>query len=304
MWRFLARRALQTGILLFLISILIFTLFEFIPGDFFTAMELNPAISRETIRKLRESRNLDDPVPVQYLRWLGNLATGDLGYSLAQQRPAADLIGERLVNTLILAGGAFVMILLMTFPAGLFLALKSGGWADRLGTFVTLLLLSSPTLVLAVLGIYLAFRSGWFPIGGTGATSLFLPSFVLALPTSAYLTRQLRLEMIDALQSPSVTSAVARGLRPAKVVLQALREALNPMISLLGMTWGGLLSGSVVVERVFNWPGLGALVVDSLLNRDLLVVLGAVMVSALLIVAANLVADVLLAVNDPRIRHR
>ncbi|HSR50782.1 MAG TPA: ABC transporter permease [Acidobacteriota bacterium] len=305
MGRFLLGRLGQTAVLLLLLSFFVFLLVDSIPGDYLAEMEFTAAIPRPQVEELRRDLGLDQPFYIQYASWLSGLVQGDLGYSFAQRRPANQLILERLSNTLWLASGAFVMILLITFPAGIAAAVHPGGWIDRAVLTFSLVGLSLPSLLLGLGGLYLAFRSGWFPIGGMGSLRhLFLPALSLAIPASAYLVRQLRLEMMDALEMPHVQAARARGLPPHRVVLHALRSALNPMISLLGVAWGALLSGAVVVERIFGWPGLGDLVVESLSNRDLFVVLNSVLVAAVFVVLSNLAADFLLALNDPRIRNR
>ncbi|HSR69260.1 MAG TPA: ABC transporter permease [Acidobacteriota bacterium] len=305
MARFLLRRLGQTVILLLLVSFFVFLLVDAIPGDYLTEMQLNSSIPRERVEELRRDLGLDQPFYIQYATWLGGLLRGDFGYSFAQRRPANQLIAERLGNTLKLAAAAFFLILLLTFPPGIAAALAPGRWIDRLVLAFSMLGLSLPALLLGIAGVYLAFRTGLFPLGGLGGLHhLFLPSLVLALPNSAYLVRQLRLEMLDALKEPHVEAARARGLPPTRVVLHALRSALNPMISLLGVACGALLSGAVVVESIFDWPGLGDLVLESLLNRDLFVVLNSVLLAAVFVVLSNLAADFLLALNDPRIRTR
>lgn len=305
MSRFLLRRLRQTLLLLFLLSLLVFLLFELIPGDYLTEMELNAHVSTQQVEQLRSRYGLDQPFYIQYFLWLKAILSGNLGYSFAQQRPAVALIFERLENTLLLGATAFLMTLALMFPIGILSALYSGRWPDRLGSAFSLLGLSSPPLLLALFGLYLAFVTRWFPLGGLGGPRHWiLPGLVLALPLAAYLIRQLRLEMIDALQQPHVLSAAARGLSPPRIVWHALRAALNPMISLLGLSWGALLGGSVVVEKIFSWPGLGLLLVDSILSRDLFVALNSILVSALLVIFSNLLADLALAWNDPRIRYQ
>lgn len=305
MFRFVLRRILETIPLLFLISLLIFALFKLIPGDYLSEMELNPSIPRQRIEELRQQYGLKQPFYIQYFTWVGQVLQGNLGYSFAQQRPAVELILERLTNTVILTISALALTIIVSFPLGILTALNPGRWLDRLALFFSLIGLSLPSVLASLIFLFFAFRTGWFPIGGTGGLHhLVLPSLTLALPTIAFFVRNLRLEMIDTLRQPFVTAAAAKGLRPYRVVLHAFRNAVNPMISITGITFGGLLSGSVVVEKIFDWPGLGALVVDSILSRDLFVVLNCVLVSALLIVAANLLADLVLAWNDPRIRYQ
>ncbi len=303
MRRFLLHRALQTLTVLFLLSLIVFGMIRMLPGDYLTEMELTSAAPRERIEEMRRNLGLDRPFYLQYLFWLGSLAQGDLGYSFAQQRPAAQLLGERFANTLLLALAAFAIVLPLTFALGITGALYAGRWPDRLGLGACLLGISFPRLLLALLVLYLAFQAGWLPGSESGLRRLILPALVTAAPLSAFLARQLRFELLGSLEKLHVQAAAARGLPARRIVWIALRDALNPLISLLGLTWAGLLSGAVIVESVFSWPGLGLLMVESLRTRDLFVVVNGVLLSAGAIALSNLLADVLLAINDPRIRY-
>lgn len=305
MTRFVLTRLLQTVPLLFLVSLLVFALLSLIPGDYLTEFELNPAISRQTVEELRRDYGLDRPFYSQYFLWLGQVLRGNLGYSFAQQRPAFDLIRERLAHTLLLTAGAFLLALVIAVPLGILSALHVRSWPDAAGQIFSLLALSLPTVLTSLFFLYLAFWTGRFPLGGTGGLQhLVLPALTLALPSAAFLLRLLRVEMVEALRKPFVTLAVAKGLPRHKVVYHAFRSAVNPVISASGIILGGFLSGAVIVEKVFHWPGLGALTVDSILARDLFVVSNCVLVAATLTVFANFLADLALAWNDPRIRYR
>ena len=212
---------------------------------------------------------------------------------------------ERLANTLWLALSALGISLVLAVPAAIWSALHFGKWPDRVILGATLLGLSVPTLLASILGLLIAYRVPFFPIGGSsGLRSLVLPSLTLAVPAAAFLARTLRLELLGELDKPYVRAARARGVPARRAVLHAVRNALNPVISLVGLLLGGLLGGSVIVERVFNWPGLGALTVSAILERDLFVALNSVLLAAVMTVAANLVADFLLGLNDPRVRTR
>ncbi len=302
---FAVRRLLQSVPLFAMLSVLVFALFDLIPGDYLTEMELNPTVSPERVAELRTLYGLDDPFYVQYFRWLSGVLQGELGYSFAQHRPASELILERLGNTLLLTASAMLLTLLLALPLGIWSALRPGRWPDRLGLGFSILGLSLPTLLSSLLLLYFAYWSGWFPIGGFGGLHhMALPSVTLALPMVAIVVRTLRLELIDALEQPFVLAAAARGLPRGRLLYHAVRNALNPVISIFGLILGGLLSGSVVVEKVFNWPGLGALTIGSILSRDLFVAINCVMTASVLIVSANLLADLALAWNDPRVRDR
>lgn len=301
---FIGRRALEAIPVLVVLTLLIFALFRLIPGDYLAEMEMNPAVSPETVERLRADFGLDRSVPAQFGIWLSQLARGNLGYSFAQRRPALDLIRERLGRTLALTAAAFSLSLLVALPLGCLAAAQLGRWPDRLCLWGSLIGLSLPSVLSSLLFLYFAFWVGRLPGGEPGTiTGVLLPAVTLAIPASALLTRTLRLEMANVLTQPFIAAAVARGLPRWKVLWHAFRNGVNPVISLAGVTLGGMLSGAVVVEKVFSWPGLGALVVDSILARDLYVALGAVLVAAVFVIAANFAADLLLAVNDPRVRR-
>jgi peptide/nickel transport system permease protein len=301
---FIGRRALEAIPVLVVLTLLIFALFRLIPGDYLAEMEMNPAVSPETVERLRADFGLDRSVPAQFGIWLSQLARGNLGYSFAQRRPALDLIRERLGRTLALTAAAFSLSLLVALPLGCLAAAQLGRWPDRLCLWGSLIGLSLPSVLSSLLFLYFAFWVGRLPGGEPGTiTGVVLPAVTLAIPASALLTRTLRLEMAHVLTQPYIAAAVARGLPRWKVLWHAFRNGVNPVISLAGVTLGGMLSGAVVVEKVFSWPGLGALVVDSILARDLYVALGAVLIAAVFVIAANFAADLLLAVNDPRVRR-
>lgn len=305
MLRFIGRRLLVSIPVLFLLSVLIFLLFQLIPGDYLSEMELNPSVSREQVDELRQDLGLDRSVPEQYLFWLRNLTQGDLGYSFSQRRPAATLIWERFKGTALLAFGALLIIGALAIPLGVIAALNLGSWIDKVILWGSLLGLSLPTVLAAISFLYLAYWTRWVPIGGSDSLlhALF-PTFTLALPAASFFIRTTRLELIDALDQPYITAAAAKGLPQRRIAWHAFRNAANPLISLAGLTLGGLLSGAVIVEKVFSWPGLGSLTVDSILNRDLFVAIDCVLVSALMVILANLLADLLLALNDPRVRQK
>ena len=300
--RFTLHRTLETIPTLLLLSLLVFGLFRLIPGDYLSEMELNPSISAKTVEQLRTEFGLDRSLPVQYGRWVLQVLQGNLGYSFAQHRPAFQVIRERLGRTLYLTLAALLMSLAWAVPAAVVAALRLGRWPDRIILMASLIGMSIPTVLSSLILLWIALGKGWALSSGPGLGGVLLPAVTLAVPAGALFARTLRLEMISVLGQPFTAAAVAKGLPRRRVLWQVLRNAANPVISLVGLTLGGLLSGAVVVEKVFSWPGLGALTVDSILARDLHVALGAVLVSALFVVLANFLADLLLAWNDPRVR--
>ncbi len=305
MLRLLLMRLVESIPLFLLLSILLFLLFDLIPGDYLTEMELNPSISPERVEEMRALYGLNEPFHIQYFQWLGGVFQGELGYSFSQQRPALDLILERVQNTLILTLSALALTLTLALPLGIWAALREGEWPDRASLGLSLFGLSLPTVLTSLLFLYFAYWSGLFPVGGFGGLRhLVLPSLTLSLPMVAIIVRTLRLELLDVLAQPFVLAATAKGLSRGRLLYHALRNALNPVISIVGLVLGGLLSGSVVVEKVFGWPGLGALTVVSILERDLFVAINCVMTASVLIISVNLLADLALAWNDPRLRDQ
>ena len=303
MIRLIQHRLLETAVLIFLLSLLIFGLFAAVPGDYLSEMELNPAIPASQVERMRAEFGLDQPFHLQYFKWLSQVGRGNLGYSFAQRRPATSLIAERAVNTLLLAGFALLFSVGLALPLAVVSSLYFNRWPDHLSRLISLGGMSLPTLLTSLLFLYLAFLTGWFPIGGAGTLRhVILPALTLALPLFSFLTRTLRLELVDALSQPFITALRSKGLPGRQVFWYAFRQALNPVISLSGLILGGLLSGSVVVERVFGWPGLGELTVASILARDLYVALNCVLVASGLVILANFAADIVLACNDPRVR--
>lgn len=300
--RFAVRRALETVPTLLLLSLLVFALFKLIPGDYLSEMELNPSVSASTIDELRSDFGLSRSLPVQYGLWVAQALKGNLGYSFAQRRPASDVIAERLGRTVYLTLAALLLSLAWSVPAAAIAALRLGKWPDRAVLVLSLVGMSIPTVLSALILLWFALGRGWSLFAGSGPGGVLLPAVTLAIPAGALFARTLRLEMVNVLGQPFTAAAVAKGLPRWKVLLHVMRNAANPVISLIGLTLGGLLSGAVVVEKIFSWPGLGALTVDSILSRDLYVALGAVLVAAGFVILANFLADVLLALNDPRVR--
>lgn len=283
-------------------------------------MSLNPQVSEATLARLREQYALDQPWHTQFGRWLAGVIRGDFGYSFAYNCPASGLIYERLSNTALLALAGLALTLSAALPLGLIAAKKRGGATDRLLVFLSALGLASPSFLLALLAIVLAARTGWFPIGGvhsldserlsaTGRLAdffhhLILPATVLALRQFPGFFRQLRASLLETLAQDYILAARAKGLPERTVFLKhAFRNAINPLITMLGNSIGSLLSGAFIVEAIMSWPGLGSLTVSSLLSRDLYVLVACLIFAASLLAFGNLLADLLLAWADPRIRQ-
>jgi peptide/nickel transport system permease protein len=317
--RYFLRRTLHAVFLLFGVSILTFLFSAITPGNYFDEMRLNPQISPETVAALRAQYQLDRPLPIRYAHWLNAVAHGQLGFSFAYNAPVAPLLGVRARNTLLLTATSTLLAWLFALPLGIWGAAKLGRPSDRILSSATATLLVVPDLVLALGLLILAVRTGWFPTGGLVslnfedlstlrkiqdlALHLALPVFALVLATLPMLVRHVRSSVADVLDSPFLRAARGHGIPERKLLCNyALRAAANPLISLFGFSVGTLLSGSLLVEVVMSWPGLGPLLLESILARDLYVVIGGVLLSMIFLVAGNLFADALLLWADPRIR--
>lgn len=287
------------------------------PGDFFLGMRLNPEISGQALQGMRAQYGLDQPLPQRYGRWLRSAVHGDLGPSFAYDLPVTQLLWPRIKNTLLLSVPALLLSWLIAIPLGLLAAWRRTGWIDRIFSSSTSTLLALPDVLLALVAVLLALRTHIFPVGGMisgtdGAESasgrlrhMALPVLVLVIGSIGPLLRQVRASAIEVMESSYFRAAQGHGLgTPALLFRQALPAAANPLISLFGLSAGFLLSASVLVEVIMSWPGMGPLMLEAIFARDLFLVIGAVMISTLLLVLGNLLADLLLYLCDPRIRVR
>lgn len=317
--RYFLRRTLHAVFLLFGVSLLTFLFSALTPGNYFDEMRLNPQISSQTVAALRTQYQLDRPLPVRYAHWLNAVAHGELGFSFAYNSPVAPLLWVRARNTLLLTMTATLIAWLLALPLGIWSAARFGRVPDRLLSSATAIFLVIPDLVLALGLLILAVRTGWFPTGGLVsinfdemsslakfrdlASHMTLPVVALVFSALPMLVRHVRASVAEVLDAPFLRAARSHGIRRRKLLCDyALRAAANPLISLFGFSVGTLLSGSLLVEVVMSWPGLGPLLLESILARDLYVVIGGVLLSMIFLVAGNLFADVLLYWADPRIR--
>ena len=312
MLNFLPRRLLQLIPTLFLVSVMIFLLQQLLPGDPALVMageEKDP----EVIEQIRRQYRLDQPLPLQYLYWIGGVLQGDLGESMRIKQPVASLIADKLPVTLQLATMAMAFALLIGIPAGILSAVKKGTVWDSAANVFALWGLSTPNFWLGILLIFLfSVQLGWLPASGwvspfedlgQSLATTVMPAFVLGNAIAAVLMRHTRSAMLQAMSADYVRTARAKGLRERAVVLRhALRNALTPVITLGALEFGTLLSGAVLTEQVFSVPGFGKLIVDAVFNRDYAVVQGVVLVTATVYVLLNLLADVLYVLVNPRLR--
>lgn len=320
MLRYVARRLFNMLPLLFGVSLLSFIVIQLSPGDFLAEIRLNPVVSAETVEQMRRNLGLDQPLHIQYVKWLWSVLRLDFGYSFAYQVPVSWLIGTRLVNTLILNIAALVVAWLVAIPIGIHAARRQYSITDNSYSMVAYLGISTPTFFSGLLLLFLAFRTGWLPIGGMTsldydllptpgkildvARHLVIPAVVLGFGAAAGLMRQMRGNLLEVLRQDYVRTARAKGLGDRPVMYRhAVRNAINPLITLFGFEIGALLSGSAILENVVGWPGLGQLILDSVVRKDLYVVMASLTLGSVTLVLGNLIADVLLAVADPRIRY-
>lgn len=262
--------------------------------------------TQEEVERLRHQLGLDRPLYVQYFSYLGRLARFDLGRSARTQGPVAAEITARLPNTLVLSVAAIALACLFGIPAGMISAVRPYTWMDYLVTSGALFGISMPVfwlglMLVVIFSVYLK----WLPAGGTGGLEYaILPSITLAAYVVAFIARMTRASMMETLHQDFVTTARAKGLREQAVILRhALKNALIPIITVIGLQFGTLLGGAVLTEAVFAWPGIGRLIVDSILARDYPMIQGTILVFGLLYVLVNLAVDLLYAVVDPRIRY-
>ncbi len=314
-------RRITNGLCLLLgVSLLSFVLVQLAPGEFDEDMRLDPRISAETVTRLRAQYGLDRPLLVRYCLWLGSALSGDFGFSFSYNVPVISLLRPRIMNTLLLTITSTALAWILALPIGVWSAVWKGDWRDRVCATATSAALAVPDIVLALGMLLIALHSGRFPVGGMfsmkysrlsswGAVRdvlwhLVLPCTALVLAILPVLIRHVRAGMLEALDLPFVRAARAHGIGARRITWRyALPAAANPLISLFGTTIGALLSASLLTEVIMSWPGLGPLILEAIFARDVHVVVGAVIFSATLLLAGNLVADLLLCAADPRIRR-
>jgi|SRR5262245_4177163 len=318
---YVLRRLLQVIPLLLGISFVTFVLLQLAPGDYINTVAENPMISAERLDAMRREFGLDRPWYVQYGLYLKNIFLHfDFGESFARHQKVFVILREGLLNTLLLALAAAVVTWGLAIPLGVWAAVRQYSWLDKGLTVFGVIGLSIPEVLSGLLLLMLAARTGWLPVGGMHsldydqmdwvgkgidlARHLALPALVVGLTPLAGRMRQMRGNLLDVLRLDYVTTARAKGLSENVVVFKhALRNAINPLITLFGYTLGSLVSGALIVEIIFAWPGLGRITYDALNARDQYLVLGSVLMASFVLVLGNLVADLLLAIADPRIAY-
>lgn len=323
MLNYAIRRILQTIPILFIISVLLFLMVRAAPGGPLTAARRNPNITRAQIEAIEEKLGLNDPLPVQYGRWLGSMLKGDLGDSIKFKRPVNEMIAERIPNTLKLVGAAFLLTLILAVPIGIFSARKPYSLFDYFMTTVTFIGQSIPVYWLGlglIVIFYVTLKNPFsgeplFPVGGMNTRGqegslldtlwhLALPVTALSLGWVAWYSRFLRSSMMDVLHEDYVRTARAKGANDSRVYYNhALRNAILPFVTLIALDLPSLFAGALFVETIFSWPGMGRLFWDAAKGRDYPVLLGVVMITAVLIIVCNILADLAYGWLDPRVKY-
>lgn len=314
--RFIHLTFVMTGILF-----LSFLLVSLAPGNFLSQMAMNPQVSPEIIQQLKVLYGLDQPFYLQFFHWIGALIHGELGYSFSYHLPVMTLLLSRIPLTVLLTLTAVAMSWGLALPLAVYGASRQKGVLDRILTGFSYLSISVPSFFLALLGVLLAGRTGWFPIGGAHSPGLVgnggldgigdllkhlvLPAMTLALGSFGVLYRLMRSSVIEVLEQPYFRAAKGRGIAPRFLRFRYLfRNALNPLVTLFGMELGGLLSGAAFVEMVYAWPGMGRLMLHAVLTEDLYLVMGGILAGSFMLLMGNLLADAALFFLDPRVRER
>jgi peptide/nickel transport system permease protein len=314
MHRYLVRRLLAVVPVLFGISVLVFLMMALLPGDPAQAI-LGPYATPENVATLREELELDSPLPVQFVTWLGNVVQGDFGRSYSLDRPVLAEVLQRLGPTLLLAGAALALSVVLGLAVGVITAVKQYRWQDKLLTLLVLVGISTPAFWLGLLFILLfAVWLGAFPVsgmydvyGGGGWLDmlhhLVLPAGALAAVATAVIARLTRTQMLEVLRQDYIRTARAKGLKPGRIVYRhAFRNALVSVVPIIGLQAGFVLGGAVYIETVFEWPGLGRMLVNAIATRDILLVQGGVLIVAAAYVFINLITDLIQYALDPRIK--
>ena len=321
MAKYIIRRFILAIPVLFGVSILSFLIISLAPGDFLDLFRMNPAISEEQVHILEKKFGLDKNPVVQYFLWLKNILKGDWGFSFQYKIPVFDLIWRRVGATLLLSITTFIFTWGIGIPLGIFTALRQYSFADQFFSVIGFIGISIPNFFFALLFLYFSAKTGWFPVGGIISINydsfpwwkkildylwhVFGPMITLGTASLAGIMRVMRGQLLDELRKDYVEFARAKGM-PEKVVIykHALRNAMNPIITSLGFAISGLLGGAVLTETVFSWPGMGTLIIEALNAQDIFLIMATLMLSAVMLVVGNLIADIILAAVDPRVRFR
>ena len=314
MGKYIIKRILGLIPVLLLVSIFSYFIIQAAPGDPVDNY-VRPGMTQEQIEAVKEEYGLNGNIVEQYLNWLKHVLQGDLGTSIYKHRPVTEMIAERLPATLMMMGAALLISIVVSIPLGLWAGLHKNKLVDKIISVITYLGISIPPFWFAmILVLFFALELHWFPTGGMRTVNvettadllwhLVLPSIVLSLNNMATFTKYIRSNTISQLEEDYVVTAISKGTSKNKVLFKhVLKNCLLPIITLVGINIAGLVCGSFVIENVFSWPGIGRLAMEAVGNRDYPVIMGYTMFSCLILITGNLIADVLYAVADPRIRQ-
>lgn len=321
MTTYIIKRLLISIPLLLAISFITFMFIHLAPGDYFDTLKMNPQISEETIKLYEAQYHMDKPASVQYFYWLANLGRFDLGYSFVKKEPVINVIRRKLINTLILSLSALLFTWLIAIPIGIYSAVHQYRVGDKIFSVLSYIGIAIPNFFFALLLLFLASSTGILPTGGIRSFNysdlsilgkvwdifkhLIIPTVVIGTSAMAGLVRLMRGNMLEVLRAQYITTARAKGLPENRVIYRhALRNAVNPMITIFGYTLSGLLSGAALTEIICNWPGLGSVMLEAVRSQDIYLVMGGMLMGGILLIVGNLTADILLAWVDPRIQYK
>jgi peptide/nickel transport system permease protein len=318
MGRYILRRILINIPVLILITILVFLLIEVAPGDmvdYFISDEALTYMTEDDVQALRERLGYGDPAPIRYLKWLGRILQGDFGFSYVQGFPVSQLLQARIKNSLILMGAGMLFAIGIGIPLGIFTALRQYSFTDFALTGLSFIGISMPAFVSGILGLYIfAVKLKWLPAGGMGTPGvhelgdllrhLILPAAILGILHGARFMRYQRFSMLEVLNQDYVVTAKAKGMKRLVVINRhALRNALIPVITVIGLTFAQFITGAIFIETIFSWPGMGTLYYRAVISRDFPIIMAANLVIAFTVLAANLLTDLAYGIVDPRVRY-
>ncbi|VAX35388.1 Oligopeptide transport system permease protein OppB (TC 3.A.1.5.1) [hydrothermal vent metagenome] len=320
MIKYILKRFLISIPMLLGIALLTFLLMRATPGNYLDSIRLDPQFSEETIAHYEKLYQFDKPLWQQYIQWVKNLVQGELGYSFHYNVPVTRIIGDRLFNTFILSFASFLLTWSVAIPLGIWAALNRNKWIDRIIQFISYFCLSMPSFFVAMILLYWASQSGLVPLGGMYSPNfedlsffgkigdvlshLIIPTIALSIGSIAGLQRIMRGNMLEVLGQKYILTARAKGLPENRVVYHhALRNAINPLITLLGYEFSSLLSGAALIEIICSWPGLGSLMLTAVRSKDIYLVMASMLMGGIIFLIGNLLADITLAKADPRIRY-
>lgn len=320
MFKFILKRFVIAVPMLLVMALLTFVLMQKTAGNYYDLLRMDPNISPETIERYVQLYHLDRPVIVQYFHWIKNLFRLEFGYSFYFNIPVARVLSGRLWNTFLLSFVSILVTWVLAVPLGIIAAVNRNRWLDRMIQLCSYMALSTPGFFLAMLMLFAASRTGWLPVGGMHsayyedfswagriwdlARHMAIPVAALSIASIGSLQRIMRGNMLEALSQPHILAARAKGLTECRVIgVHAVRNAVNPLVTLLGYEFSSLLSGAALLEIICSWPGLGSLMLTAVRSKDIYLVMASFMMGGVLFLLGNLFADILLARLDPRIRY-